>query len=499
MERRLALAFVVGMALRIGLVLLAPRWGYPWDHFDVLGMGEVAAERGLAHAYSAPPDALPTIRGWIVQNGTQTVIARRSVYPPNYPPLATTVFWVQSRFLGVGAPDFVANTAYSRLVTSLVPWLFELVTALGVGLLTGALGTSATTAATAAIVTWLAPPFMMNTGVFGQYDALAVAPAVLAVFAMVRGRWLGAGVAAGVALLAKPQGLLVLPIAAFAAAVATPSGVVPFLRRLATVGAAALTTVAIGSAPWMLADGFAWLARCYRMNLFEVLSYTTLEAYNVWYLVALIAERHPVYDVLTSTVTVAGLTRDAWGRIFLLVASLAVATLLWRGRRRSPAVATVLFAGLWLFGVFMWPTRVHERYVLYCLPFFLVAAAALPRFRPIAAALLVLATMEHGWPIWRSGPGVGTFDRHTVERFHDQRFQEYWQGRTVTMENAKAGPKPEESLQLAFARHRADRAHSLWLEWTLTLLSLGAYVAALVVAARESHDDEVTDDVIRSA
>src|SRR5512139_4084517 len=124
MGRRLALAFVVGIALRLGLVALAPRWGYVWDHFEVLGMGEVAATRGLAHAYSAPPDQLPTLRGWVVQNGQPVLIQRHGVYPPNYPPLATTVFWAQSRWLDVGSPDFVANTRHTRLVTSVVPWIF---------------------------------------------------------------------------------------------------------------------------------------------------------------------------------------------------------------------------------------------------------------------------------------------------------------------------------------------------------------------------------------
>ncbi len=499
MVRGAFLVFVVGMALRGALVAAAPRWGYTWDHFEVLGMGQVAAERGLAHAYSAPMNSLPVLRGWIVRSGRPVVIQRRGVYPPNYPPIATTVFWAQSRFLDVGAPDFVANTPYTRLVTSVVPWLFELATAVGVGLLTHALTGRAATAARAAAVTWLAPPLMMNTGLFGQYDALALAPAVLAVWAMVRGRWLTAGVAVGVTLLAKPQGLLVLPIAAFAVSVAAPIGIAAITRRAAFLGGAALATVAVGSAPWMLADGLAWVQRCYRMNLFEVLSYTTLQAYNVWYLIALVAERHPVYDVLASTTTVAGLTRDAWGRILLGTALVAVAALCWRRFRRSPALATVLFASLWLWSVFMWPTRVHERYILYCVPFVIVAATMLPRLRPVVAVLLLVATMEHSWMIWRPGPPVGSFDRRTVEELHQDRFDAYWRGRPTTVENAKAGPRPEESLQLAFARHRAARAGSLWIEWTVTLLSLAAYIAAVAIVATAGVDARPEHDVLASA
>jgi hypothetical protein len=478
----LVAVLLVGLALRGWLVFEAPRHGYAWDHFEVLGMGRVAVERGLARAYTAPPDALPTLRGWVLHGDKPTVISRRGVYPPNYPPIAETVFWAQSRWLGVGSPDFVANTRYTRLVTSLAPWVFELATALGVALLTQALAGDRRLAIAAGAVTWLAPPLMMNTAIFGQYDALALAPAVYALWAMLRGRWMVAGIAIGLGLLAKPQGLLMLPVAAFAAAVATPRGFAAGARRATALGAAALVTLLVVAAPWMLADGLAWVRRCYRMNLFEVLPYTTLEAYNVWYLFGLLAERQPAYGILSSTTAVAGLTRDAWGRVFLAVALVASAALAWRQRRR-PALAIALFAALWLWSVFIWPTRVHERYILYSVPALIALAASVPRFRPAAAAVLLVATMEHGWMIWRAGPTLGSFDRQTVQRFHEQRFDAYWKGRPVTIEAAKQGPKQEESMTLAFERHRDKRRSPARLEWLLTLLSLSAYGFAIAAAA----------------
>ena len=502
----LAAVLVAGLVLRVLLVVAAPRFGYAWDHFDIVGMGMIAGERGITRVYSASKDELPLLRGWVVQDGRPVTIQRRCVNPPNYPPFSQLVFWAQSWWLGARDPGFVANTAYTRFVTSLAPWLFELLTALGVGLLARALTGVPRLGTAAGAVTWLAPPLMMNTGLFGQYDALALAPAVFAVVSVIGRHWARAGICVGLGLLLKPQGLLMLPIAAFAALVATPNGLTAVSRRLAVVGVAAVATVLVGSAPWMLVDGFAWVQRCYRMNLFEVLPYTTLEAFNVWYLLALVTERQPVFDVLVSTTTVAGLSRDAWGRLFLVAALVATAALCWWRQRDRPALAIVLFAGLGLWSVFMWPTRVHERYLLYCLPFMIVAATALPRLRPAVAALLLVATMEHSWMIWRSGPPLGSFDRRTVERFHDQRFRAYWQDRPVTLESAKTGPKPEESLPLAFERYRADRHRSDLLEWLLTLLSLGAYATAVGIVARgtparlaSSRDDGPADDVIASA
>jgi hypothetical protein len=165
----------------------------------------------------------------------------------------------------------------------------------------------------------------------------------------------------------------------------------------------------------------------------------------------------------------------------------------------------VLFALLWLWSVFLWPTRVHERYVLYALPSAIAAAAAWPRLRVVVAVLLVVATMELGWTVWRTGPSLGTFDKRTVEQLHQERFQAYWKDKPATMENAMAGPKPEESKARAFARHRADRGRTLALEWTLVVLSLGAYAAAAGLVATSDVDDRAAsadaprDDVLASA
>ena len=492
LERKAAAAVVTvvlgGVLMRGALVAAAPRWGYVLDHFEVIGMGLVASERGILHAYSATAEDLPVIRGVMLMDGNPVLVDRRSIYAPNYPPLSILIFWAQSAWLRATVSPLVVNTAYTRLVTSVAPWVGEAAVAVAVGLLTAALTPIRGRAIAAAAVAWLSPPLMMNTTLWSQYDALTLAASVLAVLAMVRGRWTWAGIAAGTALLIKPQGLLLAPIALFAAAVGAMRdgaiGAGATMRRAAVMLAAGIATFALGSAPWLLGDGPALLRRCFQANLFEVLPYTTLEAYNLWYLVALLRERAPVFDVLTATAPLGGATPDAWGRVLLALGLVAAAWLCWSRWRGRPDLAVVLFAALWLWSVFIWPTRVHERYILFCLPFVIVAAAVVPRLRWIAAALVLVATMEHGWMIWRSGAPVGTFDRQSVDRLQGERMQAYWQGRPVTIENAKAGPQIADTTVIAFAHYREERRRSIGAEWAVTLLSLAAYAAAMMVAAR---------------
>src|SRR5258705_6758484 len=80
-------ALAAGVAARILLVMAAPRFGYAGDHFDVIGMGMVAESRGITRVYSASPDELPLLHGWIYRDGQRTKLDRRCAYVPNYPPL----------------------------------------------------------------------------------------------------------------------------------------------------------------------------------------------------------------------------------------------------------------------------------------------------------------------------------------------------------------------------------------------------------------------------
>ncbi len=398
MRRRLWIAVAtIGLVLRLGLLLLAPRWGYPWDQFGNMGMGLAAERQGVLHVYALERDRLPTVRGVVVgPDGTEGTIEQPILTPPNYPPLSIVALWAQAWASSHLLAPLEVNTLGARLLGAIVPGLAELLIVWGVVLLVRTLGGRPSAVAGAAIVAWLFPPLAMNTWLWGQNDAFVLAPMVGAVVCMARGRWWLTGFFVAVASLVKPQGVLVAVPALFAAVLGGDWPVAA--RRVATVLASAALGVLALTAPWMATSGLAWFGRSYVASAARYSS-STLHAFNVWYLDALLHGR-----VLDGTEPMAAVSRDVWGTIlFLLSGELAVLLC----RRRRPAEATVLFAALWLWGAFLFPTRIHERYVLYCTPFVIALAAVRPRLWPSVVGLALVGVGEHTWNVWQGVPRPG--------------------------------------------------------------------------------------------
>lgn len=478
---------LAGLAVRAGLCALAPRWAYYVDHLDFIGMGQTAQQFGLLKVYSVPAKDNPVIRGAAAQNnGQMGTIERKSSRVANYPPLGISLCWLQSRLLAALDPSMTANTFKARVIMSLASVAADLAMAAGVLLLGLELLRRPRPALIAAGVCWLLPPLMLDTAFWGQTDSWMLAGAVLSMWLMVRGRWGWAGLCLGITALLKPQAVLMGPVVVFAAiALPAPAGQATkgVFLRLGKVLAAGLGTVTILSLPWTLADGLAWLNQAYSEN-FKILPLTTLKAFNAWYLAALWGDASMSFTVLDSQQAVLGLTRDGWGRLFVLAALGAAAAISWIRYRKQPAVATTVFAGLWLWSVFIWPTRVHERYIVLCMPMVVLAAMAVRRLWPAVIVLALVGAAEQTWPTWMQGTAAGHFNKQYAQNYHKAILQ--WHARQV--ENLPANLRPAEptfqdAVKLCWADYRAQREPLEQWEYLATILSLAAYVWAMAGAA----------------
>jgi hypothetical protein len=296
-------------------------------------------------------------------------------------------------------------------------------------------------------------------------DSVLLAPAVWMVWALVTRRWVAAAVLYGLMVTLKPQAVLFLPVWALAVVTARP-----FWRPLAVLPVT-LAVALVVALPFMLHSGWSWWQQSYVQNVLEAYPKTTLKAFNVWYLDLLL---HGDEDATRAWL---GLTKDLWGKAFLLIA-LAAGFVWLRRRWGGDARGLILWTTISLSAFVMLPTRVHERYLLLALPFLMVAAVLWRRFWPGLLMLLVVATAQVTWPSWM------VFDAGRLLAF--ERGAPEWYEQTVaslTPEQRDHFPGLEEQIEAGRRQIRQARAQTVGFEWFVTVLALagaGATAAAAV-------------------
>jgi hypothetical protein len=481
-------SLVVVLALGLTARGLLPVWStrsqqYS-DHCFLVCFGLTAQEYGLLEVYSVPGErnagVLSQVRSR--QGEWETVTVH---YPMRivFPPLLMTLLWAQTHLLGAIEPTITANTLTSRWVMQAPSVAAEIALAVGVMLVVRRFA-GPRRAWIAAGVCWLFPPLAMDSSFWGQTDMLPLAAGVFMVHFLLRGQWVWAGVCLGLAAMLKPQGALFVPIGLYAAAVApSVAGKLAWGRFAARAGGclgAAVATVAAVTAPWTVADGLAWFDAAF-LEYFRYHAETTLQALNIWYLDALRLDTQPVHDAINSTLPLLGLSKDLWGRLLVLTVLVAAAVFCWRKFRRRP-VGVVTFAGLWLWSSFMLPTREVDRYIVYCIPLVIAAAAAMPRLIPAVIALAVIGSAEMTWTEWAHSH-AGHFSREAASA-HQTLLQDYQRRLPETPASQRPPPPTLREVEAAFwPAYRKYRDESRTWEYLLTFLSLGAYVYAFAAAS----------------
>ncbi len=473
---------MAGLLCRAWLTQTAIKWGYVPDHFDNIGTGATAEQQGLLKIYSVQPEQLAQISGFVFRNGTFVPYSRKAVTLPNYPPLYVVLRWVQVKLLRVFDPSLQANTMAARLIMPSIAFIAELITAWGVFLVVRKLF-SENAGYIAAAILWLFPPVFMNSAFWEQVDALVLAPTVFLVWFMLERRWIAAGVCLAVGAMLKPQGILLGPIALFGiVSVAEPQIATTWrlilMRGVKVLGMAVLAIVVIAW-PWMAADGLAWIDRCYIHSFLHAFPRTTLSAFNIWYVDALIRDHQPSASVLDSQTTIAGLSKDIWGRILVLTALVGTAALCWRKYRQSP-LGLLAFAGLWLWSDFMLPTRVHERFIIYCMPLIIILAFRVRALWPAVLGLLIVGAAEMSHNVWLT-TAAGRFSEPAVRQYYEQMTAKYdRQTASLPPDRRPELPTYGDFLDQAWQNYRTSRQPVENKEILFTLVSLGSYVWALI-------------------
>jgi hypothetical protein len=280
------------------------------------------------------------------------------------------------------------------------------------------------------------------------------------VWAMLRRRWLMAGVLWGVALGLKTQGVLLGSLWAFAVVFDRDR-----FRALAGMAAAGVV-LNVTALPYWLTSGTAWITNGFTDNLLHQYQFTTLRAFNVWYIDLLLTGRRD------SGVPLLGVTRDMWGRAMFGLAALAGVVIAWRRWRAEP-YRLLLLGGWILLVVVMFPTRVHERYLVLCLPLLICGAFRIKRLWVGLVVLMLVATCQITARNW----GTRLADQGTVQGEHQRYVQRYV---AAPPQIRRAMPPPDQQMAIYQQQRGKDAAR----ERTLVFLALGATAWTLTLLGR---------------
>jgi hypothetical protein len=468
-SRRRYLPFWLGVSLaavilRLTVLPLSPMYGYYGDHDDYARWGIQAADQGVLTLYDhAPPR-------WNMQRwqGDGWTIRQRGVDRTcNYPPLSAYLFWISGYVFKAISGDRLINTVAARAVTSSWSIMADFILAWGCAAIVALFRPGWPARWTYALMLF-APPFWLDSVLWGQMDSVLLAPAVWMLWAMLRQRWMMAGLLLGICAAVKPQAVLFLPVWALATVISRP------IRRPLIALVIAVCSLLLMALPFMLHSGWAWLRLSYVDNLVHAYALTTLKAFNIWYLDALICESLAVRS------TWLGIPKDWWGKALLGIVLVAgFIGLVWRWRHRRSVL--IVWTTLVTLACVMLPTRVHERYILLVLPFLTALAFLRPRYWPGLLAILVVATCQMTWPNWLRHP-AGSWER--TERRVTRAFEE--RSAKVPPERQATLPSVTEHLRLVREQHVRDRAATRRVEWGATILALlaTAYIGGAVATTR---------------
>jgi Gpi18-like mannosyltransferase len=260
----------------------------------------------------------------------------------DYPPLNIYFFW---GFGSLANTLSLSGTPQMAYIIKLVPNLFDLATAgLIFAFVRKRLTFNAALLATALYA--FNPAVIFNGAVWGQFDAIYTFFLVLSVMLALGSKPELSAATFTLGVLTKPQGIALAPLIAYLILMRYKGQ----WRRLLTSVVAVVATVFLVIIPFEWSNPVTFLSNIY-LNAYNNPTYqvTSLNAFNTWALGGMWIPDTQGFNVV------------GW----VLFAALTMFTLYFVHKRRIVSDEAVVLFGAFvlLFGFFMLPTRIHERYL----------------------------------------------------------------------------------------------------------------------------------------
>ena len=341
---------IAAFVLRLALSLIF--YGHPTDINCFMAWGNALLEGGIGNFYTS---------GMFAD------------YPPGYMYICGFLAWL-CRLLGLPyGSDAMA------FVFKLPATIADLFSAYFVYRIAKQNGLRESFALVLAGILALNPALMFISGAWGQIDTLLTLLLVLVCHFFLQDKKILAGAVYGLAILFKPQALMLGPILAVAyLADCFSRGWKRALLDAALAVAAALSTLLLLSLPFQNTQPWYWLIEKYSSTAASY-PYASIEAFNLFSLLG--GNWKSVEN------TVLGVSFLTWGKIGIGLSVAFSAALYWVGRntRAGRGAALYLSGAVLIAGVFTLGHYMHERYLIPAL-MLLVMAYLCCRDRRVLAA-----------------------------------------------------------------------------------------------------------------
>jgi Gpi18-like mannosyltransferase len=322
----------------------------------------------------------PPVRGVIEWQGLSTTV--------DYPPFALYELGAMGVVYRLFDPEF-ANVRALTAAVKIPGLLFGLAFTAFLWWTTRTFTQRSDAADWVAVAYWANPATILNGEVLGYLDPLMILPAIASLVLLHLDATAWAGAALAVAMLTKPQAVLIAPIVALAAwrrggwrtlAIAIAAGAV-------TATVIVLPYALIGALPNMWLAFGSFIARRdilsgYAANVWWIVNYLLRAWYQIPTLGVVGAYLAPVRRIMAvSTFQEVGFPNPRpFGSTLMLS---TVGWGLWRLRSARDLAVHALGAAFVVHAFFVWSVGVHEHHMMLTVPLLALAAALRPSLRSL--------------------------------------------------------------------------------------------------------------------
>jgi len=395
---------LAGFLFRIFLLILPPEYFYPYDHLTHYGWWRHSIEYGLLKDYgynrsdyqfiyrepvdyyvespTCGPDGKIYQPGEIIHIPPMEYKAR----PINYPPLTACIIHLMGLLHRMTDPKMKALTFTSWLIMELPVYMSDFLMALGCMFIVSHFK-GKKSGLIAYILIWFCPGILLTGVLWGQMDSYFLASSIWCIYFALREKWPVSGLIYGISLMLKPQALITGPALAYFFFTRKN------LKSLILFSLGTLLIIILISLPFTLTSGFAWIENSFISNFTELLPYSTLKAFNIW-MIDLIISRDTSINR-----TIMGITKQTWG-LLLLTIGLIISFIMCHKKYKNHPISLPMLIALIFAITFLFPTKVHERYIIYILPYLLISAFIESDYWIIFTGYSIIAVFEVTHHIW---------------------------------------------------------------------------------------------------